>query len=54
MEKFFMWWLEEHYILSTIFTPLITMLWCIFKGEFVWRGLVAMFIWLLADGKASR
>lgn len=38
---FLEWWLSEHYLLSTIFTPALTLLWCIFKG-LVARGLIAV------------
>jgi len=54
IEKFFIWWLEEHYILSTILTPFITMIWCIFKGEFIWRGLAALGIWILYAGNSQK
>lgn len=47
IENFFLWWFEEHYILSTIFTPFVVMLWCIFKGEFICRGLIALILFLL-------
>jgi len=50
IEQFFTWWFEEHYILSTFFTPFFVMLWTIFKGEFMWRGLVALVIWLFFSG----
>ncbi len=54
IEKFFMWWLEEHYIWSTILTPAMTTLWCIFKDDFLPRGVVACIIWLLASGNSQR
>lgn len=46
VEQFFLWWFEEHYIWSTLLTPFLVMLWTIFKGEFIWRGVVACLVWL--------
>jgi len=37
---FVTWWFDTHYIWSTILTPWLTFIWCIFKGSF-WRGVVA-------------
>lgn len=54
IDKFFMWWLEDHYILSTLLTPFITMIWCIFKGEALWRGLAAAFVWVFFTSNASK
>lgn len=41
---FILWWLDEHYIASTIFTPGITLAWCFYKG-LILRGIIA-FIFL--------
>jgi len=54
IEKFFIWWLEDHYVWSTLLTPFITMIWCIFKGEFIWRGLVAAFVWICFSSSNSK
>jgi hypothetical protein len=45
-EQFLLWWFDTHYIWSTILTPFWTMLWTIFKGEFLWRGVVCCIIWI--------
>lgn len=47
IDKFFMWWLEEHYIWSTILTPFITFMWCVFKGDATVRAIVAFVIWVI-------
>lgn len=47
--EFITWWFETHYIASTLFTPGLTLAWCIFKGLF-WRGVVACVVWMLITG----
>ena len=46
---FINWWFDQHYILSTAFTPGMTLAWCGFKGLF-WRGVVALLILLITVG----
>lgn len=46
--SFLSWWFDQHYILSTIFTPFFTLLWSIYNGLTV-RALAAAslfaFLW---------
>jgi hypothetical protein len=50
IEQFFMWWLNDHYILSTIFTPFLTLIWCIFTDNFLFRGLIALILYVVSAG----
>jgi hypothetical protein len=43
---FITWLFEKHDVLSTVFFPLITLAWCIFKGE-VLRGIACVFLLFL-------
>ncbi|MBF0398794.1 MAG: hypothetical protein HQK78_18600 [Desulfobacterales bacterium] len=38
---FIHWWFEKHYVWSTIFTPLLTIIWCCYKKLFI-RGIIAV------------
>lgn len=44
--EFLTWWFDSHYIISTIFTPGLTLAWCMFK-EIVGRGIVAFLLWII-------
>ena len=41
------WWFDDHYIISTVLTPLMTAAWCVYT-ESLLRGLVAGALALVA------
>ncbi len=47
---FITWWFQEHYIISTIITPGLTLVWCGFNGLLV-RGIITFFIWGAAGSR---
>ncbi len=44
---FINWWLDTHYIWSSILTPGLSVLWCIFKGGSVMRAIICTALFLL-------
>jgi hypothetical protein len=40
---FINWWLEEHFIISTIITPALSLAWSFYKGLFI-RGIISGFL----------
>jgi hypothetical protein len=44
--EFLTWWFDKHYILSTIFTPLFTILWSVYYDMTV-RAVVATIWWVI-------
>ena len=41
MVDFLSWWIEKHYIWSTILTPQITLAWALYKGLWI-RGIMSV------------
>ena len=37
---FIYWWFDEHYIVSTLLTPVMTLAWCVYK-ELIIRGIIS-------------
>jgi hypothetical protein len=53
MEAFWLWWMEEHYVWSTILTPFLVFIWCIFKEE-AGRAVIAFILWMLTTAAAFK
>lgn len=51
---FINWWFDTHYLWSTLLTPAMTIAWCCFKGDMVWRMIVAIFLYLAYNSRWDR
>jgi hypothetical protein len=43
---FLSWWFDTHYILSTLLTPFLMVLWAIWKGQAL-QGIMAVLVMIL-------
>lgn len=43
---FIAWWFDDHFILSTVFTPALSVAWCAYN-EIVIRGIISVGIFLI-------
>lgn len=41
--EFIEWYLDKHYIISTLLTPILALIWAVYKG-LVLRGIVAFML----------
>lgn len=46
---FITWWFTEHWILSTLFTPGFTFLWCVFKGDMFVRTVISLLWYIISN-----